>query len=795
MPNSSAVAGVADANLEKVNIPVTGMTCAACQSFVQRTLAGEAGVQDATVSLMLHNAAVSFDPRVTSAAALVEKIRGTGYGAEMPAAVDSVLEEQQRSDEEQLREYHELRRKAWVSGVAGIAAMILSMPLMSMSRAGGSHQMLESIRDPFISWSMRVLDPILRGALPWLYRIGDDAIRWFLFALSAFIVAWAGRGFYVKAWSALLHKTADMNTLVALGTGAAFLYSAAATVAPGFFLAHGIAPDVYYDAALMIVALVLTGNTLESQAKGRTAQALRKLVELQPKTARVLRNGAEQNVPLDAIQHGDIILVRPGERIPADGIVLSGKSSVDESMLTGESMPVGKATQDRVIGGTLNQRGSFEYRATALGADGMLAQIVRLLRDAQGSRAPVQRLADRISAIFVPTVLALSILTFAAWHIFAPHAGIMQGFAAAVTVLVIACPCAMGLAIPTAVMVATGRGAAFGLLIKGGEALERLEKVDTIVLDKTGTITAGRPSITEIVTTASFLESDLLRIAAALERSSEHPLGDAVVRRAREKGIALPQAESFESLPGRGITGIVEGHALLIGNPALLRDYSISVESLAKDAEPISAQGRTPLWVAIDGALAGIVAVADTVKPTSAEAIRRFHREKLRVVMLTGDNEQTARAIAREVGVDEVIAGVLPQGKVEAIRKLQADRRVVAMVGDGVNDAPALAQADVGITMATGSDIAMEAGDVTLMRSDLNGVASAIVLSRGTMRVMRQNLFWAFAYNVVGIPIAAGILYPVCGLLLSPVLASAAMAFSSFSVVTNSLRLSRLRLG
>jgi Cu+-exporting ATPase len=786
MPNPSTT----DTVLERVNIPVTGMTCAACQSFVQRTLAGEAGVQDASVNLMLHNAAVTFDPRLTSIAALVEKIRGTGYGAEMPAAVDSVLETQQRSDEEQLREYHELRRKAWVSGVAGAVAMVLSMPLMSMSRAGG----LQRMRDPFMNWSMRALDPALRSALPWMYRISEDAIRWFLFALSAFIVAWAGRRFYVKAWSALLHKTADMNTLVALGTGAAFLYSAATTVAPGFFIAHGIAPDVYYDAALMIIALVLTGNALESRAKGSTAQSLRKLVGLQPKTARVLRDGAEHDIPLNAIQEGDIIRVRPGERIPTDGIVLSGRSSVDESMLTGESMPVEKAAQDRLIGGTLNQRGSLEYRATRLGAESMLAQIVRLLRDSQASRAPVQRLADRISAIFVPTVLVLAIITFAAWRLFAPDAGIMQAFAAAVTVLVIACPCAMGLAVPTAVMVATGRGAAFGLLIKGGEALERLERIDTVVLDKTGTITTGRPDVAEILTVVGISENDLLRIAASLERASEHPLGEAVVRRARENRTALSQAESFESHPGHGITGIVEGRAVLIGNPALLRDYAVSIEMLANDAERISMHGRTPLWIAIDGALAGIIAVADTVKPTSAEAIRQLHREKLRVVMLTGDNEQTARAIAREVGVDDVIAGVLPQGKVDAIRKLQAEHRIVAMVGDGVNDAPALAQADVGITMATGSDVATEAGDVTLMRSDLTGVAAAIALSRGTMRVMRQNLFWAFAYNVVGIPIAAGILYPVCGLLLSPVLASAAMAFSSFSVVTNSLRLSRLRL-
>jgi Cu+-exporting ATPase len=781
---------------ERINIPVTGMTCAACQSFVQRTLAEQPGVQDATVSLMLHNAAVTFDPRLTSTAALVESIRGTGYGAELPSTVDSVLQAQEQSDQQQQREYRDLRVKAWISGVAGVLAMVLSIPLMRPLTSTNAARGLARMRDPFMSWFARLLNPAMRAAFPWLYRLSADTIRWFLFALSAFIVLWAGRRFYVKAWSALLHKTADMNTLVALGTGAAFLYSAATTIAPGFFVARGIAPDVYYDAALLIIALILTGNTLESRAKGRTAQALRRLVQLQPKTARVRRDGAEIDLPLDAIRHGDILLVRPGERIPTDGVILSGKSSVDESMLTGESMPVEKSAHLRVIGGTLNQRGSLEYRATTLGAESMLAQIVRLLRDSQASRAPVQRLADRVSAIFVPSVLVIAIITFAAWRLAAPTTGIMQAFAAAVTVLVIACPCAMGLAVPTAVMVATGRGAALGLLIKGGEALERLEKIDTVVLDKTGTITAGRPDVVEVLLApaSSFTQDSLLRIAAALERSSEHPLGEAVVRRAAQSGSALPQAESFESFPGRGISGIVEGHAVLIGNPELLRDSAISAEPLIKDAERIAAQGRTPLCVAIDGALAGIIAVADTVKTTSLEAVRRLHREQLRVIMLTGDNQRTAQAIAREVEVDDVIAGVLPQGKVDAIRRLQSEGRVVAMVGDGVNDAPALAQADVGITMATGSDIAMEAGDLTLMRSDLAGVASAIALSRGTMRVMRQNLFWAFAYNVVGIPIAAGILYPVCGLLLSPVLASAAMAFSSFSVVTNSLRLSRLKL-
>ena len=529
---------------------------------------------------------------------------------------------------------------------------------------------------------------------------------------------------------------------------------------------------------------------------------------MQPKIAHVLRDGRESDLPVESIQRNDPILVRPGERIPTDGVVFSGKSSVDESMLTGESLPVEKSASDRVMGGTLNRTGSFQYRATTLGADSTLAQIVRLLREAQGARAPIQRLADRVSAIFVPTVLGIAIVTFFAWHLFAPGLGIMQGFAAAVTVLVIACPCAMGLAVPTAVMVATGRGAAFGLLIKGGEALQKLEKVDTVVLDKTGTITTGRPEVTDLLLAPESStevrggqqnqqnnpEDRLLRMAAAIERASEHPLAAAIVRYAQERGLVVPQPESFESQTGQGVAGVVEGNLTAIGNAAWMQSNNISTQPLATAAEQLAEDGKTPLWVAIDGALAGIIAVADTVKPTSIQAIRQFHAEGLRVVMLTGDNVRTAHAIARQVGVDEVIAGVLPAGKVDAIKSLQAEHRIVAMVGDGVNDAPALAQADVGITMASGSDVAMDAGDVTLMRSELTGVAAAIALSRGTMRVIRQNLFWAFVYNAIGIPLAAGVLYPVFGLLLSPVLASAAMALSSFSVVTNSLRLRGLKL-
>jgi Cu+-exporting ATPase len=784
---------VAEASaLSRVQISVSGMTCAACQSFVQRTLANQDGVADAAVNLMLHNATVLFDPRVVSPEALVEKVRGTGYGAELTAEGESVLAAQDRNDQEQRLEYRNLQVKAIVSAVAGAFAMVLSMPLMSMSSAGG----MERTSDPFMRWSMHTLDPMLRQWTPWLFDMNASSIRWDLLVLSVFIAAWAGRHFYTKAWSALTHRNADMNTLVALGTSAAFLYSAAVTVAPQFFVERGVAPDVYYEAGILIIAFVLVGNALESRAKAQTSSALRSLVQLQPKTARVLRDGVQFDLLLDAIQHGDVIVVRPGERIPTDGDVVSGSSSVDESMLTGESLPVEKQAGDRVIGGTLNQRGALRYCATALGAKSTLAQIVRLLRDAQGSRAPIQRLADRISAVFVPCVLGAAMVTFVAWRVLAPGAGFMQAFVAAIAVLIVACPCAMGLAVPTAVMVATGRGAAFGLLIKGGEVFERLEKVDTVVLDKTGTITAGRPEVLFVQLDPSFgaSQGDVLRLAAALEHASEHPLGEAIVRHAQLSGIFLPEAQDFTSHTGFGVAGVIEGRQVLIGNLRLMEQHGIATAALAEVAETAAIQGQTPLWVAIDGTLAGVIAVADTVKPTSHAAIELLQRAGLHVAMLTGDNERTARAIAGQAGIDDVIANVLPQGKVDAVRRMQRAGRVVAMAGDGVNDAPALAQADVGVAMATGSDVAMEAGDITLMRGDLGGIYAAIELSRKTLRIIRQNLFWAFAYNVIAIPVAAGVLYPLFGVMLSPVLASAAMALSSVSVVTNSLRLSHVKL-
>ncbi|MFL6292130.1 MAG: heavy metal translocating P-type ATPase [Thermoanaerobaculia bacterium] len=772
-----------------ITIPVSGMTCAGCQAGVQKSLQRQPGVVDAAVNLMLGSAAVTYDPAVTRPEALVEAIRETGYGAELPAAERTAFEEQEARDKAQAEEFHELRGKALLSGIAGLIAMIVSMPLMAPA-GGHSHG---PVADPFMRWAMESLSPALERVLPWLYRVDPRVLSYGLLALAVGIMAWAGRHFYTRAWSSFRHHSADMNTLIAVGTGAAFLYSVLATAVPGFFLRRGLQPDVYYEAVILIIALILTGNALEARAKSRTSAALRGLIALQPKTARVLRSHEEVDVPIEEVRGGDTVVVRPGERVPVDGEVLSGASAVDESMLTGESMPVEKGPGDRVIGGTINRTGAFRYRATALGADSMLARIVKLMREAQGSRAPIQRLADRISAVFVPVVLQIAIVTFVVWFVAADSAPAVRAFAAAVAVLIIACPCAMGLAVPTAVMVATGRGAELGALIKGGEALQRAGDITHVVLDKTGTVTEGRPTVTDVVNMEGRQPEELLRLVASLEASSEHPLADAIVRHARDLGLSLAQTAEFQSVTGRGALGMVDGAALAVGNEKLMADYAVPVEPLRADAERLTAQGKTPVWVALDGRLAGLLAVADPIRPTSKEAIARLRRMGLQVVLLTGDNRRTAEAIASQAGIDRVVAGVLPEGKVEEVRRLQQEGAVVAMVGDGINDAPALAQADVGIAVGSGTDIAIEASDVTLMRGDLGGVADAIALSRRTMRTMKQNLFWAFIYNVVGIPIAAGALYPVFGLLLSPILASAAMAFSSVSVVANSLRLRRAR--
>ncbi len=778
---------------EKIRIPVSGMTCAACQSRVQRALQQQEGVDDASVNLMMKSATVTYDPSAITPERLVETIRDTGYGAQLASPDQTAFEEQESRDRVQEEEFKELRLKAIVSAIAGVIAMVFAMPLM----AGGEHGPRGPVADPFMRWMMDSLTPGLRTIAPWLYAIPSGVISYALLVATLGVMLWAGRHFYTRAWAAFRHHSADMNTLVAIGTGAAFLYSVFATVAPGFFLSRGVAPDVYYEAVIIIIALILTGSSFEARAKKQTSAALRALVNLQPKTARVLRGEEEIDVPVEAVATGETVVVRPGERVPVDGSVVSGHSAVDESMLTGESLPVSKAPGDRVIGGTINRTGAFRLAATTVGADSVLAQIVRLMRDAQGSRAPIQRLADQISGIFVPIVLSIAIATFVAWFVTAETAPAVRAFAAAVAVLIIACPCAMGLAVPTAVMVSTGKGAELGVLIKGGEALQRAGDIRTIVLDKTGTVTEGRPTVTDFFAssgTSLATEEDLLRLVASLETSSEHPLADAIVRYAKDKGVRLSSPDSFQSLTGRGASGVVDGVALAVGNEALMADYAVDVAPLRSITQQLAGDGKTPVYVAANGVLAGVLGVADPIKETSREAIVRLHRMGLEVVMLTGDNRRTADAIARQAGIDRVVAEVMPDGKVSEIRRLQAEGKVVAMVGDGINDAPALAQADVGMAMGTGTDIAAEAADIVLMRGDLGSAAQAIELSRRTMRTMKQNLFWAFIYNVIGIPIAAGALYPTLGLLLSPILASAAMAFSSVSVVTNSLRLRGIRL-
>jgi Cu+-exporting ATPase len=779
-----------DTTTESIRIPVSGMTCAACSARIQRTLEKQPGVASANVNLMMKMATVQFDPRAVTPGRLVEAIRETGYGAQLASIDQSAFEEQEARDRATAEEFRELRTRALVSGIVGLIAMVISMPLMRYVR----------ISDPFMRWATAAVHPAFHRVFPWLYRLPMQAVMIALMVAALGVMLWAGRHFYTRAWAAFRHHSADMNTLIAVGTGAAFLYSVVATVAPAFFFHRGMTPDVYYEAVIIIIALILTGNAFEARAKTRTANALRSLVHLQPKTARVMREGPEGEIevdaPIETVEVGETVIVRPGERIPVDGEVLSGESAVDESMLTGESMPVTKSRGDAVIGGTINRTGAFSYRATTLGADSVLARIVKLMRDAQGSRAPIQKLADRISGIFVPVVISIAIATFVIWFVAAEEAPVVRAFAAAVSVLIIACPCAMGLAVPTAVMVATGKGAELGVLIKGGEALQRAGDLRTIVLDKTGTVTEGRPTVTDVVSAPGSARrpDDVLRLVASLESMSEHPLAHAIVQHARERTLTLGTPERFQSVTGRGATGTVDGAALAVGNAALMADEAIDVRALAAEVARLAGDGKTAMYVGIDGALAAVVAVADPIRNTSREAIRRFHALGLEVVMLTGDNRLTAQAVAREAGIDRVVAEVLPEGKVAEIARLQAEGKVVAMVGDGINDAPALAKADVGMALGTGTDIAVEAGDVVLMRGDLRAAAHAVALSRRTMRTMKQNLFWAFVYNVIGIPVAAGALYPAFGLLLSPILASAAMAFSSVSVVTNSLRLRAARI-
>ncbi|MCC7031879.1 MAG: copper-translocating P-type ATPase [Acidobacteria bacterium] len=769
----------------QVTLPVEGMTCAACQARVQRALRATPGVTEATVNLMMHSATIAYDPGVLSPEALVSTINKTGYQSRLPEPDTDDIAEDEARESAQRAEYRALLTRALVSLALGLAAMVLSMPLM----AGGAHG--HASADPVQAWVMRAWDPWLRSTWPALYAVDTRLLGWLLLGITAFVMGWAGRHFYTRAWTALSHGSADMNVLVAVGTGAAFLYSVTATLAPRLFTASGASPDVYYEAVVFILSLLLLGHALEARAKTRTMTALRQLARLQPATARVKRGRDEVEVPIDDVRVGDVVIVRPGERFPLDGRVIAGTGAVDESMLTGESLPVDKQTGDRVVGATINQSGAFDVQVTAVGAATTLAQVMRLMREAQASQAPIQRLADRVSAVFVPAVIGIALLTFGAWWIALETPTVVRALVPAVAVLIIACPCAMGLAVPTAVMVATGRGAASGILIKGGEPLERLASVDTVVFDKTGTLTAGVPRVVGIEPAPGWDATAVLVHAAAAERRSEHPLAAAILRHAEELGLPIPEVSAFSAVPGLGARVTAGSVEVRVGNNAFLEREGVDTSPLAAATAAVASRGQTPVLVAIGPAAAGVIALADTLRDNAARVVGDLESMGLTVVMLSGDRVATAQAIAATARISRVVAEVLPAGKVEAIKALQHEGHRVAMIGDGINDAPALAQADVGVAMASGTDIAAQAADVTLMRSDLASVPEAIRLARATMRTMKQNLFWAFVYNVIGIPVAAGALYPAFGILLSPIIASTAMAFSSVSVVSNSLRLRR----
>jgi Cu+-exporting ATPase len=765
----------------RADLALTGMTCAACARRIERRLSKTPGVTSANVNFATERATVEYDPRQTGVTSLVEAVEDVGYGARDATggtgkALAGVEEEARRA------ERRDLARRF-------LTAAVLSLPVLVISMSHGAI--------PFFNvW--------------W--------INWLQLALTAPVVFYCGAPFFRGAWAALRHRAADMNTLIATGTGAAFVYSVVATVAPRLVApssaagmdgmrmgdASGAAamPPVYFEAASVIIALILLGRLLEARARGRTTDAIKKLLGLQARTARVVRaDGRHEDVPVESVAPGDVIIVRPGEKIPTDGVLIEGRSSVDESMLTGESFPVEKKPGDEVVGATVNGTGSFRFRATRVGRDTVLQQIVRMVEEAQGSRAPVARLADKVSGIFTPVVIAIAVVTFIVWFTVAPaDARLSTALVHAVAVLIIACPCALGLATPTAVMVGTGRGAESGVLIKGGEALEAAHKIGTIVLDKTGTITEGRPEVTDVVVAVDFAEDELLRLAASVESASEHPLGAAIMRRAEERKLPLARVENFKAVAGHGVEAEVEGRRVVVGNLKLMTERGVSLNGLSESLNRLSeraavfaSEAKTPVYVAVEGRAAGLVAIADPVKPESREAITALQDLGLEVVMITGDDRRTAEAVARAVGVRRVLAEVLPEGKAAALKELQREGAIVAMVGDGINDAPALAQADIGIAVGTGTDVAIEAADITLVGGNLRGVVTAIALSRQTMRVIRQNLFWAFVYNTLGIPLAAGAFYPVLGWTLKPIYASAAMALSSVSVVTNSLRLRRFK--
>ncbi len=736
----------------KKTFSIKGMHCASCVNLLEDALKEVQGVSEATVNLATTKATITYDEERVTDKDVASAVASVGYQAVM--AEDGKSDDE--AQKEKQKEMKSLRLKVAVSLVFG--ALIL--------------------------W----------GSFPGLMETAPVLLRnfWVQLILATPVQFWVGWSFYRASLSALRHRTANMDTLVALGTTVAYAYSVFVTTLPAVVESVGIEPFPYFDVATIIIGLILLGRYFEARAKAGTSEAIKKLIGLQAKTARVIRSGKEIDIPISDVKIGDVIRVRPGEKIPVDGVIEEGESSIDESMVTGESIPVDKAKGDTVVGATINKTGTFIFKATKVGADTMLAQIIKLVQEAQGSKAPIQRLADLVSSYFVPIVIMLSIGTFVAWYNFGPAPSLIFALLNTVAVLIIACPCAMGLATPTAIMVGTGKGAENGILIKDAESLEIAHKVNTIIFDKTGTLTKGKPEVTDVIENRNQL--NLLQIAASLEKGSEHSLAEAIVLAAESKKLALSKVEGFQAIPGHGVVGTVDGKQAVLGNRRLMARENIVLTEEQAQIEILEHEGKTVMMLAIQGELIGLIAVADTLKETSVQGVKRLQDLGIEVIMITGDNERTANAIAKKVGITRVLADVLPDQKEAEVRKIQAEGRVVAMVGDGINDAPALAAADVGIAMGSGTDVAIEAADITLINKDLQSVASAIVLSKKTMRTIRLNLVWAFGYNVILIPVAMGALYPFWGILLNPIFASVAMATSSISVVSNSLLLKRKKI-